>query len=91
MIADDVLSGLSHRELKQRHMIGGSRIAQIEQEHGKTRRPGNFHKGHSDAEIEQEYFANGNNARKTATALRICRATVSDAVERQRKLKRSSD
>lgn len=83
MIGDDVKSGMSHRELKDIHMIGGKRIKKIAEKIDAPRKRGNFNKKYSDEYIEKVYRQNNNNAKRTAEILGIGRTTVMAAVRRQ--------
>ncbi|KJZ17242.1 hypothetical protein [Loktanella sp. S4079] len=82
MIEDDVKSGMSHRELKKIHMIGGKRIKEIADRVGPARQPRNSSKKHSDEHIEKVYRQNNNNATRTGKILGITRMTVTAAIRR---------
>lgn len=84
MIEDDVKSGMSHRELKEIHMICGKRIKEITDRVGPARKPRNSSKKHSDEHIEKVYRQN-NNAKRTGEILGIARTTVTAAVRRRAK------
>lgn len=85
MIEDDVKSGMSHRELKEKHMIGGKRIKEIADRVGAARQPRNSSKKHSDEHIENVYRQNNNNAKRTGEILGIARTTVKAAINRRAK------